>query len=111
MLGKQSCGSLLPTFALTVGMAGAPLAASQKPNEEDIKQADAKINALTQAVAGTKRQMETANLIANSAKASKNLPPKLAYKAVTEAQYRKDVYILMNLERVVNRFDFSNRTL
>jgi len=118
MLDKQTCGSLLPALVLTVGMAGtslaasrtpleeaptvgmsgSPLTASQAPYEQEIKQADAKIDGFTRLVAEAKRQMDTANNIANSARASKNLPPKLAQKSVAESLYRKDVLIMMNLE-------------
>ena len=81
MFGKQAFGSLLPalvmTVGLTAGMAGISSAASQAQYEAEIKQADAKVNNLTGAVAATKRQMDTANLSAKYAKSSKNMPAAL----------------------------------
>ena len=97
MLGKQLRGSFLPALVLTVGIAGISQAAGQTP-EQNLKEAETKINNLTHVVAQTKRQMDTAFNIARSTKASKNLPSKLAHKAETEAQYWKDLNILMNLE-------------
>jgi len=97
MFGKQSRGSFLPALVLTVGIAGISQAAGQTP-EQDIKQADAKVNALPGAIAVAKRQMDAANNIAHSARASKNLPTNLVIKTATDAQYRKNVYVSLNLE-------------
>ncbi|MDR2560755.1 MAG: hypothetical protein LBC63_03155, partial [Holophagales bacterium] len=124
MPDKQSHDSPLPILVLAVCMAGTSLAAGkaphavptmdmasttlttmQTPNEEELKKAVTKIDAMTKATAETKRQMEATNRIAGYMKASKNMPSKLANKAVTEAQYWKDVYVLTNLELLSAKSD------